>query len=121
MNSLQTSQFVIIRIDAQTKEQPCIATVHNFVIAKLFGPTCQTRSKRFLPHLSLRNTKREKRHQLGNNDGKRWMYLYKVTLVALITRGYETVYFAFDLVLLVILFWGWWSAQRFLFWGKKMW
>jgi hypothetical protein len=33
------------------------------------------------------------------------MYLYKVALVALIARGNETVYFAFDLVLLVVLFW----------------
>jgi hypothetical protein len=32
-------------------------------------------------------------------------YLYKVALVALITRGNETVDFAFDLILLVVLFW----------------
>jgi hypothetical protein len=52
---------------------------------------------------------------------EKWMeYLYKVTLVALITRGNETVYFAFDLVLLVILFWERRLAQRLLFWGKNM-
>ena len=39
------------------------------------------------------------------------MYLYKVTLVALVTRGHETVHFAFDLVLLIILFWGAVSAK----------
>ena len=50
---------------------------------------------------------------------ERWNYLYKVTLVALVTRGNETVHFAFDLVLLVILFWGR-SAQRLLFWGKGL-
>ena len=30
-------------------------------------------------------------------------YLDKVTLVALVTRGYETVNFAFDFVLFVVL------------------
>ena len=43
---------------------------------------------------------------MGNNDRLRIYYLDKVTLVALVTRGNETVYFAFDLVLLIILFWG---------------
>ena len=30
-------------------------------------------------------------------------YLYKITLVALVTRGNETMYFAFDFVLFIIL------------------
>src|SRR5271170_1080195 len=111
MNSLQTSQLVIVRIDAQTKEQPCIATINNLVIAKLFGPTCQKPRVQGTP---TRNTKREKKHQQGNNDREVDGYLYKVTLVALITRGNETVYFAFDLVLLIILFLGGGSAQRLL-------
>ena len=120
MNSLQTSQLVIIRIDAQTKEQPCIATVHNLVIAKLFGPTCQNNVFN-QPNHPPRATQSARKTTKREITIENWMeYLYKVTLVALITRGNETVYFAFDLVLLVILFWGRRSAETLLFWGKNM-
>ena len=113
MNSLQTRQLVIIGVDAQTKEEPCIATIYNLVIAKLkIGPTCQNKlsEKLTTPHwpppTPQHSARRGTERVITNEGGGLHIYLDKVTLVALVTRGYETVYFAFDLVLLVILFGG---------------
>jgi hypothetical protein len=67
------------------------------------------------PETKIAKTKKEKKSK-EEKRAVRGIYLYEITLVALVTRGNKTVNFAFDFVLFVVLHLEMLTKGRIYFW-----